>query len=104
MTRQLALFDGAARGQRGMAVAETAEAIHGDWVKRADLAIRLFASGGQPFTAEDVRRHVGDPVHPNAMGARLNAAARKGIIECTGITTATRADRHASVLRVWVGK
>ena len=104
MTTQLAMFDGAARAERGMALAETAEAIHGRWVHKADLVIRLLAHKRVPFTAEDVRHAAGDPTHPNAMGARLNAAARKGIIECTGITTATRADRHASVLRVWVGK
>jgi hypothetical protein len=86
-----------------MAIAETAEAFHSGWIELADTVIARLASYGEPFSAEDVRRWAGDPVHPNAVGARFNAAARRGLIVPAGITKATRPDRHASLLRLWVG-
>jgi hypothetical protein len=98
--KQLGLF----YKERGMALVETAEAIHGTWVKQADATIEWLAMKGVPFTAEDVRAYVGDPAHPNAMGARLNAAARKGIIVKAGTIKASRPERHANEMRQWVGK
>ena len=99
MTEQLGLD----LAERGMAVVETAEAIHGTWVKEADAVIWWLAHKGVPFTAEDVRAYVGDPIHPNAMGARLNAAAKKGWITKAGVIKASRPERHANEMRQWVG-
>jgi hypothetical protein len=89
--------------QRGMAIVETAEAIHGRWVERADWTIRNLAARREPFSAEDVRRIAGDPVHPNAMGARINAAAKRGVIVKAGVVKASRTERHANEMRLWVG-
>ena len=89
--------------QRGMRLAETAEAIHDDWVETADYAIEHLCAEGRPFSAEDVRRLVGPPSHPNAMGARINAAARRGLIVKVGTITATRPERHANEMRLWRG-
>ena len=104
MPSQLSLFDGEARKQRGMAAVETAEAIHGAWVERADAEILFLARTGIPFSAEDVRRTAGDPVHPNAMGARFNAAARRGLIRKAGVIKADRSERHANEMRLWIGQ
>jgi hypothetical protein len=37
------------------------------------------------------------------MGARLNAAARKGIIVKAGTIKASRPERHANEMRLWRG-
>ena len=94
---------GAHLAQRGMAITETAEAMAGDWTLRADAAIRDLASHEAPFSAEDVARLAGRPSHPNAMGARINAAARRGIIVKAGSVLATRRERHANEMRLWRG-
>jgi hypothetical protein len=103
MPDQLEMFSGEARKQRGMAIVETAEAMHGRWVKQADATIEWLAMKGVPFSAEDVRDYVGDPAHPNAMGARINAAAKRGLIVKAGTVKAHRPERHANEMRLWVG-
>src|SRR5438105_9718295 len=97
-TDQLTL--GEALKERGMALAAGAESP--DW-KGAE-AIALLARGGEDFTAEDVRALAGDPSHPNALGAALNAAARKGLIVCVGRIKAERPSRHANEVRLWRGR
>lgn len=99
MTDQLGLF----YKERGMRLAETAEAIHGEWVKKADAAIWWLAHKGLPFSAEDVRAYAGEPTHPNAVGARFNAAARRGWIVKAGTVKASRSERHANEMRLWIG-
>lgn len=75
------------------------------WKDSAQLLIARLASTGETFTAEDVRREVGDPpAHWNAMGAQFIGAAKAGIIEKVGYTQPTRSSRHASVMAVWRGK
>ena len=97
------MFTGERRKQRGMRLAETAEAIHDDWAERAYAVIVWLAEWGCTFSAEDVRKYASGPAHPNAVGAIINAAARRGVIVPVGITKATRPDRHASLLRLWRG-
>jgi hypothetical protein len=79
------------------------EAEHKKWKALADKVIRHLIWTGESFTAEDVRRLAGDPSRDNAIGARLSAWARTGKIRTVGYTQATRAPRHASLLRVWRG-
>ena len=43
-------------------------------------AIKRLAAAGKPFTSDVLVAEVGMPGHYNAVGARMNAAARKGII------------------------
>lgn len=85
----------------GTAMADAAE--RPDWKHRADEAISTLAATGREFTAEDVRQLAGDPLHPNAMGARFLTAARSGVIECVGFTTGTRVPSHARILRRYRG-
>jgi hypothetical protein len=63
----------------------------------------VLARNGAEFTAEDVREWVGDPPHPNALGARVLAAVKADIIVRTGYRKATRREAHARVLAVYRG-
>ena len=87
--------------EMGMALADEAEPDQ--WKLAADLAIEILARGGERFTAEDVRRLAGDPLHPAAFGPRVQAAVREGLIECVGFTTGERPLSRARVLRVYRG-
>ncbi len=104
MSTNPTLFDvreGERRKREGMARAERAETD--EWNERCDSAIRQLAQSGQPFTAEQVREIAGDPSRPNAFGARLHAAARKGVITKIDYRPATRATLHSHPIAVWVG-
>jgi len=72
-----------------------------DFQDRAALAIGRLAMRGKMFTAEDVRELVGDPPHPNAMGAALRIASREGAIIACGWKEASRGSAHGRVLRLW---
>lgn len=97
-----ALSEGQLRGLAGMARATAAEPL--PWIQRADEAIARLAREGVEFTSEDVRRIAGDPEHPNAMGGRFNAAARRRLILCVGRRPAERPSLHGHELRVWRGR
>lgn len=108
MDRQLTL--GEEHRDRGMALAVTntdRELVH-----QVDLAIVRLVQTRPLFTAETVRADLEDayraemPWTPAAVskiiGARLNAAARRGLITTTGQTVkAKRPEAHARRLLVW---
>jgi hypothetical protein len=105
-TRQLTLDDRTDGEQlRDDGLAAVSAATVTGWRLAADHAIERLAGTGGTFTAEDVRRLAGDPLgsHPNAMGARLSAAARRGTIVPAGYVQATRPQSRARVLRAWKG-
>jgi hypothetical protein len=92
--------------ERGMSVAEQSEAMSGStWAQRADATIRALALSREEFTSEDVTRQVGLPVRSSgAVGARMNAAAKRGVIAWTGrMAKARRPNQHAALLKVWRG-
>lgn len=93
--------EGLQRKEHGMAVVDAAEG--GEWKARTTAAIEEFAASGDEFTALEIRDIVGDPVHPNAFGARFNAAARAGIIRKVGYRNSSRPTLHAHPIAVWVG-
>lgn len=69
-------------------------------------AIARLAATREPFTADDVWALLPGVTVTKGLAARLNAAARRGIIRNTGETrTAKRggAHDHAQRLTVWVG-
>jgi hypothetical protein len=74
-----------------------------DWPKKADRWIEFMAQTGQEFTAEDLRSACGDPSRPAQVGARLLAAARRGLIERVGFAQASRSERHGGWVGVWRG-
>jgi hypothetical protein len=79
------------------------------WRDMVDSIIQDLAFGGRPFTIDDVREvsdrmGLPDPKHPNAWGARIGGAARRGLISRTGdVRPSTHPDRHAHRNPVWVG-
>lgn len=86
---------------RGIARVDAAEPDV--WKRAADRAIEQLAATGEPFTAEDVRRMVGDPSRPNAFGSRFLAAARSGLVHKVGYRPSSRPHRHTNPIAVWVG-
>lgn len=75
-----------------------------EWVQSVDRAIAMLATAGGVFTVEDVRGYVtGSPHHPNAWGARMNAARMAGLIVPCGVVQARRPERHANRMLAWKG-
>lgn len=73
------------------------------WRAVADAVLLDLARTGGPFTSEDVTRVAGQPGHPNAVGALLNAAARRGLIARVGFVQADRANQHGALISQWRG-
>ncbi len=92
-------LEGQRRRDEGIGTVDLAEGVI--WKSKADAAIQLLADSGESFTADDVRRIAGDPRHPNAMGARLLKASRRGLIVCVGRRQSTRAECHAHANPLW---
>jgi hypothetical protein len=98
----MAFPPGEEQKQLGMARAD--EAAESAWKERVDDAIRLLAAGGGEFAADDIREISGDPPsHPNAMGARFYAMAKRGVIYRVGYRKSKRESLHAHPIAVWVG-
>jgi len=92
--------------EKGMGRAELSEEISASgWNARADAAIRALALLRIEFTSEDVTKRVGLPARSTgAVGARMNAAARRGIIKWTGrMVNAKRPNQHSALLKQWRG-
>lgn len=95
--------DGDTRRERGMVAAT--HASH-PWVKTAtDAAIKRWALRRVPFVADNIRSEVEQLASsPNLLGARINAAARRGLIRKTGNYRKSRtASRHGGVVAEWIG-
>jgi hypothetical protein len=92
---------GEALRDAGMSRAEQAESD--EWNAACDAAIAWWAKTGEEFTAEEVRKRVGDPKHPNAMGPRFAAAARAGLIVRVGYARSPRPSLHAHPTALWKG-
>jgi DNA-directed RNA polymerase subunit RPC12/RpoP len=76
------------------------------WAARFESALRTLASQHEPFTSEDVTDICGLPAlaSGSAVGARVSAAARRGIIVWTGeVRTATTPNTHGALLKIWRG-
>jgi hypothetical protein len=93
------------RRRRDDAVRAVSLNTHPAWKLAAERVVRELAATGREFTAETVRERTGHPLasHPNALGALLGAAARRGEIVAVGFVQATRPEAHARILRVWKG-
>lgn len=92
----------------GMTLALAADDIT-EWKRRFDDAARYLASTGAPFTSEDVTSITGLPRNTgtnanNAVGAMMNALARKGVIRKTGERKPSRRpSSHGAELTAWRG-
>ena len=74
------------------------------WVESARAAIEDLAASCLEFDADSVRWRAGSPPSPATMGAVFREAHQRGLIEVSGYRTATRLQRHGSLVRVWRGK
>ena len=95
--------EGRRRRDGGMKVAEFAS--H-PWVKTAiDRAIGDRAKSGVAFTSDDIRDEVELLASSSGLlGARINSAARRGLIRKTGhYVQSRRASRHGGVVAEWIG-
>lgn len=76
-----------------------------DWLADARDAIEALAVAHRradtAFTADDLRRIVGQPDHANWVGAAFSAAHKLGIIRPVGYTTSRTRSRHHGVIRTW---
>ncbi|MCR9248696.1 MAG: hypothetical protein NXI31_27015 [bacterium] len=79
------------------------------WRTAAAKLLDELAGTGQPFTSADLRRAaidrgVGEPGHPNAWGALMTAASRRGEIQKTGRRVpSTMRGRNAAKVAEWIG-
>lgn len=74
-----------------------------EWKDVADRVIRRLADTMREFTADDVRDALPDGVwthEPRALGPRMLAAARAGLIERTDRSVTSR-HRNGGLARVW---
>lgn len=86
----------------GMTLADNAASP--DWKARWDAAIVELAATGRTFCADDVREIAGAPTdHPNAAGARFQAARRAGLIRHAGYRKSARDVLHAHPIALWIG-
>lgn len=103
--RDLAM--GEAGKERGMGQAEVTQAVlNPEWTDKFDAVVTALALSRVEFTSEDVTARAGQPPSGSgsAVGARINAAAKKGIIRWTGaMRKAERPNQHAALLKVWRG-
>lgn len=95
--------------QQGMQLALMPESLD-DWKSRFREAATYLASTGAGFTSEDVIYITGLPTGDiamnanNAVGAMMNALARKGVIEKTARRKQSkRPTSHGAELIVWAG-
>ena len=75
------------------------------WKHAVDTTIESLARTGRAFTADDVRPLTGESPtgSQGAMGARIRAAACRGVIRQVGYRRSTQPSAHARPLAVWIG-
>lgn len=105
MITQLAL--GYADRHDGQAAAlAAATAGHRDHRQRAEAALAELVAAGKPFTADDLRRLVGDldDAGPNLLPSVIGVAAGRRVIVPVSEYRSTRRSRRASRNRVWIAR
>lgn len=100
------LFDGIEEGRRlrddGHRTALHAADVR--WKAAAETALADLAASGVEFTAEDLRARVRVLASsPNALGALISGAARRGEIVHVGYRQAQRREAHGRDLKTWRG-
>lgn len=73
------------------------------WRQAALVEIENMAQSGIEFTADDIRKRVGEPDIANRWGGVFLAARRAGIIEVVAVRPSATPSRHAGMVRVWKG-
>jgi hypothetical protein len=100
------LAEGIRRKEEGQARASNGYSQLDNWPHRFDTTVEMLAQRRVPFTSEDATAITGLPPagSPSAVGARMTAAAKRGIIRKTGrYVKAERPNQHAAVIAEWIG-
>lgn len=99
---QLTIEDALRARDRGLEVATWATDVQ--WREAFDAALARWAVRGVEFVSDDVLADVGPPIgSANAVGARMCAAARAGVIRRVGYRQSSRPSRQGGVVAVWRG-
>lgn len=108
-TEQLDLVAALAAKDRGTALALSPQRLD-EWRQEFTRVVTTWARLGQTFTSEDVVDAVGLPAgehgtnRNNAVGAMMNALARRGVIRKTAKRVPSRRpSSHGAELIVWTG-
>lgn len=64
-------------------------------------ALDILGRLDRPWTIEDLRRLIGRPRHPNALGGAGRALCRNGAIRPIGVTNARRGPSRGHLVRTW---
>ncbi|MDA1050610.1 MAG: hypothetical protein O3C40_09030, partial [Planctomycetota bacterium] len=93
---------GSDRRGEAMALLEARRSIYLTRCQRATVSM-LLATTANTISADDIRSKVDLPAEVDArlIGAAIRGLSRAGIIRPVGITTSTRPERHAGILRTW---
>lgn len=104
VSAQPEMFDasGEVLAEIGMSNAENALDLR--WRAAAQATITQLAATMRPFSADDVRDRIGDPIgSPSAIGALFRAASKAGEIVAVGWIESKRPEAHCRPLRTWRG-
>ena len=79
----------------------------GDFASDVAKVIDLVSASGVVFSNDDIRKRavelgVGEPHHPNAWGAAICGAARRGAIKRVGYRRSEAKSRHAGLQALWI--
>jgi hypothetical protein len=103
VTGQLDIFT-EAEARKAQGIAQVDANADAWWKSCADQALEHLAQSGRVFEAYDlVLMGVPEPHHPNAWGARMNAAAKRGLIRNVGAGPSKRPTVARSLVRYWQG-
>ncbi|WP_461169317.1 hypothetical protein [Arthrobacter sp. Z1-15] len=75
-----------------------------DWQKDAQAVITRLAQSQAVFSADDLRREMRTPPHPNMAGAAFSAARKRGLIQRVGDQSSSAKSRNHSLIRTWARK
>lgn len=102
---QLDLF--AAKQARDASMRRVIEGADLGYRTLLESALSHLAHGGDAFSADDVRWLAGEPpagCNHNLIGAVVNAAAKRGLIEFVDYTHSARVVGHGNLIRLWRGR
>ena len=75
-----------------------------DWLEDAVATIVGLSIDKAEFTADDLRKEMRPPAHPNWPGIAFGRASKDGLIEKVNTATSQAKSRNHGSLRVWARK
>jgi len=74
------------------------------WIEDAVATIHSLSYAQEFLTADDLRREMRPPAHPNLPGLAFGQAKRQGLIEAVSHSTSRSRSRKNGSLRTWTRK